>query len=1028
MDPLTALGLSANISQFVGYAIKLVSASTNIKNSATGCTSQVAMLDEVYTELSKLSSRLGSSNISTNVGIIRSPYAVEHIDAISKLSRTCKQDCNRLLNVTTELKSKNHITNKRTSFLIALKTIWKKGELDEIEKRLHSTQSVLTPHVCSLTSTLQDNYYRQLEKMHTMNQDMNMQQSERLTALKSSVQDLNQHVTAMLQNQQIGRSSSADIIDLENRMSQLSLSKSAIAKEYVILKSLSFESRPARYHSIQEAHKRTFEWVFQDTYDPNSDSNTSSILKWLREGDGIFWVSGKPGSGKSTLMKFISDDRRALEALSVWSGPLPVVIATHFFWSAGTSMQKSRQGLLQTLLFEIFRQQPNLIEPSCIERWQNISRNIKLMSWGTPELLRILDRIAHFDRLSSKFCFFIDGLDEYEGDHGKFCQALSRLSNSPHIKLCVSSRPWNAFEGSFGQDISSKLYIHDLTQGDIRTYVQESLESHPRWNEMASGVKTASDLINEVTRRAAGVFLWVYLVIRELRNGLTEYDSLWGLQRRLENVPDDLRDFFHQILGSVDSFYREKMARILQIALTLEEPASTLIYICHEIEYENEDYVLGCFPDARAREEFNKPEIFRHRLNASCRGLLEVNSHNGVVEFFHRTVMDFMRTKKMTAYLDRNVGTAFNPHLSLLKAFTGKLKFLVTPRSRVYADETELALVKDVLVHAKPVDKDMTAHYVLEELERYIREVEGSLNQPWSLGFCTITRRMIVESSLVGYIDYALHKYPNYLPKFGRPIMVEVIEFWGINPGHKSNTDGTIEMLRYFLECGHDPNEEYIIDSSTKTPWGHIFYDVIFFGVPEVFVQWLQSGLLSLMLKHGANPNIHFFSWAGVLPWTAFAHKLFIIPLSLQNKNASLTLLGDFANACISDSEARPPGPKPDVKGLEEELSKNFERIGQNSRSTDLMFFAAVSEKLLQMAKIYRVEISCFLPIVEKTFPPHLLRNLRNNVFNDHTNNLIPTMSDIRPRSLKRGPTDFQDDQLVHKKGRSGESATTDES
>lgn len=41
---------------------------------------------------------------------------------------------------------------------------------------------------------------------------------------------------------------------------------------------------------------------------------------WLRDGDGIFYISGKLGSGKSTLMKYLSDHTRTKEHLREWAG------------------------------------------------------------------------------------------------------------------------------------------------------------------------------------------------------------------------------------------------------------------------------------------------------------------------------------------------------------------------------------------------------------------------------------------------------------------------------------------------------------------------------------------------------------------------------------------------------------------------------------------------------------------------------------------------------------------------------------
>lgn len=180
-------------------------------------------------------------------------------------------------------------------------------------------------------------------------------------------------------------------------MARLSLSRAAAAKENVILRSLGLDSRPVRHSSILDASTRTFEWVFKEAGRPDdagiASTATGSFFRWLKGGDGFFWVTGKPGSGKSTFMKFIADHPATFAALSHWSHPKQPVLASHYFWSAGTPMQKSQQGLLQTLLYGIFRQMPNIIETACTERWPKTIEELTHEPWQVPELQRILQRL-----------------------------------------------------------------------------------------------------------------------------------------------------------------------------------------------------------------------------------------------------------------------------------------------------------------------------------------------------------------------------------------------------------------------------------------------------------------------------------------------------------------------------------------------------------------------------------------------------------------------------------------------------------
>jgi hypothetical protein len=63
--------------------------------------------------------------------------------------------------------------------------------------------------------------------------------------------------------------------------------------------------------------------------------------EWLEAGDGVFHVSGKPGAGKSTLMKFIFRNPRTKDLLTRWAAGRKLVFGKFFFWKPGSDMENS---------------------------------------------------------------------------------------------------------------------------------------------------------------------------------------------------------------------------------------------------------------------------------------------------------------------------------------------------------------------------------------------------------------------------------------------------------------------------------------------------------------------------------------------------------------------------------------------------------------------------------------------------------------------------------------------------------------
>ena len=80
--------------------------------------------------------------------------------------------------------------------------------------------------------------------------------------------------------------------------------------------------------------------------------------------------------------------------------------------------------------------------------------------WTQAELWEGFAKISQLDRTSctryiaasTRFCLFIDGLDEYAGHEADVIKLCNLTVRSTHIKLCVASRSWPAFRDAFAGD------------------------------------------------------------------------------------------------------------------------------------------------------------------------------------------------------------------------------------------------------------------------------------------------------------------------------------------------------------------------------------------------------------------------------------------------------------------------------------------------------------------------------------------------------------------------------------------------
>jgi hypothetical protein len=526
-----------------------------------------------------------------------------------------------------------------------------------------------------------------------------------------------------------------ELSNLEKAMSRLGIAQRDISNGIEILRSLGFSSRTVRHNAIQNAHQDTFDWAFKrdiipgDVMDTCSrTASTSNLLSWLRKGTGTFWVSGKPGSGKSTFMKFIASHSETADALVAWARPLPVTIASHYFWSQGTDMQKSQAGLMQSLLYEIFRNCPGLAQHVCPVRWGSGKAQ---PPWTMSELRSTIRAVSAYQKVARKFCFFIDGLDEYQGDHIDFCEDLRVLFESPNIKLCVSSRPWNVFEDAFGENSRQKLYIHELTENDMLKYTRDRLQQHRRWKALAARSDVTEFLMRSIVEKAKGVFLWVFIVTKLLREGLTNHDSFSDLKRRLESFPSDLEPFFRQMIESVEPFYRQKMAESLQIALAAKEPLDALVYSFYDGE---EDFSFNASSYSYEMDDTelqNRRETVIRRLNGWCRCLLEAN-FLGQIDFLHRTVADYLRTREISELLESHVTENFSPNLAICDAQIAWLAGVGFRDDAFGQGSTARA----ALIYASSAE--LENHVAKSRIDASIDKLENSIDAP--VVSCTIAK------------------------------------------------------------------------------------------------------------------------------------------------------------------------------------------------------------------------------------------------------------------------------------------------
>ncbi len=311
---------------------------------------------------------------------------------------------------------------------------------------------------------------------------------------------------------------------------------------------------------------QTAHWLDEDPWFSRDDvlvtQKRDDFGAWLKSASNLYWISGKPGSGKSTLVKFLVHSPLTQEALNTRNPATRII--SHFFWKPGDEMQNSTRGLFCSLLHHLGSSDPVLIT-SLLESFPALKTKDSYHDWSVKELSEVC--LVALKSHPSAVCVFIDGLDEArEADIPNVLEAVERIRAVPKVKVCVSSRPEPRFLQRYR--FHKNLKLEDLTLGDMRKFAAHSLKPFLESSPLSS--ETNRSIPDELARKAQGVFLWLYLATKSLVRGLDNGDRQKELAERLAVLPTELEDLYKDMwkrLNDDGPIYRESTALFLNLIL-----------------------------------------------------------------------------------------------------------------------------------------------------------------------------------------------------------------------------------------------------------------------------------------------------------------------------------------------------------------------------------------------------------------------------------------------------------------------------
>jgi hypothetical protein len=673
MEPLTAIGLVTNIFQLIDVATTLASTAKAIRKSSSGFSANVDNL----------------RSLATDVG-----QALDAADIGEDRTKAFLQSLNQYM-VEIEVLRVQHPQGLFQSCIGAVRTWYNKDKLEESRRAMGDmgasiTMHLITTHIPAINTKLDD--------LSDQSKHTRMVLLDKMTELRTQLQ------TTSLPASNIIQSIQAAIQESFNR-------KEEHENQRRFLDALDFDQLQKRENEIHKAHAKTFQWIFGGIGQGQTKPHETRFRDWLHattDDKNVFWISGKPGAGKSTLMKYLAHEQALEDHLSQWTCNQKLIVAKYYFWKHGSHLQKSLVGMVRALLFQCLSQHPDLFTQAFPNKdWLNAHHSLSFHR--VQEMLKSISAAA--PQLNIKLFFLIDGLDELDDrddlnnivtNERDLIAFLQNFKAMPSVKLCVSSRALNTFQNAFGQINEQCLKIHDLTRNDIRAFIHDIWEGEKNISNSVQSHLDYKLIVEELIEAAEGVFLWVKLASRILLDGMTNQDRISNLREKLRSIPGELYQVYEFIWETIDDNHQPKAAYILSSVLRYPGEIPTLVW---GFEDDEELSRFLARKSLTAEEVSATDRTIAVRTNAYCRGLVDyipppvvvgkssdeflyysglmnMGPHRtmlqqclkGTLQFAHRTVGDWFQAKPMhTSLLARETPSPSSSDARLAQGYLGSI-------------------------------------------------------------------------------------------------------------------------------------------------------------------------------------------------------------------------------------------------------------------------------------------------------------------------------------------------------------------
>ena len=258
----------------------------------------------------------------------------------------------------------------------------------------------------------------------------------------------------------------------------------------------------------------------------NSNMNTADIR--------MLWLTGIPGAGKTVLSSFVID------RCSEISCQKPLASELYFFFKMTDSDKNSVLAVTRSLVYQLYSLFPARLASDIISLRDGSGKDNALSDQ------RLWDLFVKHAKGIPDLVIVLDALDECNGVD-VLLRRLKSLLQVSCVKMFVVSR--REEEIAIELENCPHIFIgHECNKADIHSYVTTSIEEIPRFR----GKSVQQRMISALSSGHGGMFLWAYLMIKELK----ELGTVKQVDDALTSLPKGLEDLHERIITRLDANLR----------------------------------------------------------------------------------------------------------------------------------------------------------------------------------------------------------------------------------------------------------------------------------------------------------------------------------------------------------------------------------------------------------------------------------------------------------------------------------------